>query len=290
MLIPPTIEDAYTLYDNACIFFYSGILSKDPIKRADKAIKSLLIPFVIFSILSVIFGQLRHGIVWNIQTLNILLPKGFMWYLGALFWMVLLLPHIIKMRYPLLVTSIVSLVSSLFLQDAYAYCAMGIAFSMLPMFLLGYYTPIDFCQKANKSLLIIGGIIGIVGIVALTMHGDIYFRFRPHFYHRCLSEELVKFLCFAFSVPIALMVIRLMPNKKNLLTTIGKNSLLVYIFHECIYSFIGHLFDVDNDFLDLIIAITISISVSYLLSRNCFLSLYNHITTPINKIFLKCEQ
>lgn len=104
-----------------------------------------------------------------------------MWYLGALFWMVLLLPHIIKFRYPILIASVVSFVASLFLQDAYEYCALGIAFSMFPMFLLGYYVPVDFYQKYSKVLFFAGGVIGIIGIIALTMNGNIYFRFRPHF-------------------------------------------------------------------------------------------------------------
>lgn len=282
MLIHCTIMPAF--------FFFSGMLSKNPTKRADKAIKNLLIPYVLFSILSVFFNQIRHGLDWNIQTFNLFLPKGFMWYLGALFWMVLLLPHIIKFQYPILIASVVSFVASLFLQDAYEYCALGIAFSMFPMFLLGYYVPVDFYQKYSKVLFFAGGVIGIIGIIALTMNGNIYFRFRPHFYHQYINEEFIKVLCFGFATLIVLMVVCVLPNKVTFLTTIGKNSILVYVFHEYIYSFIGHLFDIDNDYLDLLIATTVSILVSYFLSRHFFVTLYTNITTPINKLLLKWEQ
>ena len=48
--------------------------------------------------------------------------------------------------------------------------------------------------------------------------------------------------------------------------------------------------DIDNDYLDLLIATTVSILVSYFLSRHFFVTLYTSITTPINKLLLKWEQ
>ena len=108
--------------------------------------------------------------------------------------------------------------------------------------------------------------------------------------HQYINEEFIKFLCFGFATLIVLMVVCVLPNKVTFLTTIGKNSILVYVFHEYIYSFIGHLFDIDNDYLDLLIATTVSILVSYFLSRHFFVTLYTNITTPINKLLLKWEQ
>lgn len=266
-------------------FFFSGVLSKNIKKRVYNSDLNLLVPYIIFSLISVTFNGIRYG---NLApaSYNIFIPKiGFTWYLIALFIMVMMLSIFAKLKKALglSISLIISLlICYIFTDETYHFLSIGIAFSIFPVFLLGYYIPINkfnsFCQ--NKFFIILG-IAAIATICILTEMDLIYFRYRPHFFHKSIIAEVVKIACFVCTVLVVLGVNAILPQRKCFLTTIGKNSLMVYLLHEYVYSFCGHLYDFDNDFVDLVIAIALAISLSYMLSRPLIATSYHSIVSKL---------
>lgn len=247
-------------------------------KRVSSADFNLLAPYIIFTLFSVTFNGLRYGNL-NIENYNIFIPQiGFTWYLIALFMMVMILSIFARFKkaFGLCISLIISLlICYIFTFETYHFLSIGIAFSMFPIFLLGYYIPISkFNSLHRNKLFIILGIAGIAAICFLTEMDMIYFRFRPHFFHKSITEEIVKIACFVCAILVVFGVNAILPQRKCFLTTIGKNSLMVYLLHEYIYSFCGHLYDIENDYVDVVIAICVSICLSYILSRPLIATIY----------------
>ncbi len=269
-------------------FFYSGLLSKDVNKRVAKAYSNILLPYLFFTTLSATFHWFRNG-NHDVQNFNVFIPQiGFTWYILTLFIMILMLPIFAKLKKSIGIA--ISLLLSccaykIFDENTYEFLSIGIAVSMLPMFLIGYYCPVQrFKNLGSRSLMLIGGVIGITILCLLTSQDLIYFRFRPHFYHTSIDDEIVKIVSFICTILIIGGLNTVLPKRKCFLSIIGQNSLMVYLLHEYIYSFSGHLYDINNDYVDILIALVLSCFVAYLLSRPIIMNTYNRMMITIKHI------
>ena len=250
-------------------------------KRMYSADVKLLFPYIIFSLISVTFSGLRYG-NFALENYNIFIPRiGFTWYLIALFMMAMMLPIFAKLKkaFGLSISLVISLLSChIFNDETYHFLSIGIAFSMFQVFLLGFYVPISkFNSLLQNKLFIMLGIACTAAICILTKMDLIYFRFRPHFFHNNITEEVVKVVCFICAILIVFGANTILPKRKCFLTIIGRNSLMVYLLHEYVYSFCGHLYDINNDYIDMSIAIGVSMGVSYILSRPLITTIYSRM-------------
>lgn len=258
--------------------FYSGILSKKLDRRLSHSFRSILIPYLVFTII-------------NHKSLSSLYdPRGILWYLLALYFIIFGVSQIVKVKYSLLWACLISVSGFYFFDiDSHNFLCVGIALSMAPMFLVGYYTPISKIEYLhNKKVFSIAiGLLSIVFIALLTHLGYIYWRFRPHFYHSTFNEEFLKIVVCVLSLGTVLLINALVPAKSCRLSKIGQYSIVVYLLHPYLYRFIGKLYMFDNDIYNLLMAILVSIFSAYLLSINKVKTIFDLCLGKVSDLILK---
>lgn len=258
--------------------FYSGMLSKNIDRRLSHSFKAILIPYLVFTVIN-------HKSFTSLYD-----PRGLLWYLLTLYFMIFGVSQIVKVRYSLLWACLISVFGFYFFDvDSHNFLCVGIAMSMAPMFLLGYYVPIQKMEYLHnkKFFSIVIGIVSIVIIALLTHLGYIYWRFRPHFYHPTFYEEILKMIVCVLSLGFVLFINALVPAKSCRLSKIGQYSIVVYLLHLYLYRFFDRLYIFDNDICNLLIAIIVSIFSAYLLSANKVKDIFNLCMGKVSNIILK---
>lgn len=258
--------------------FYSGILSKNIDRRLSHSFKAIFIPYLVFTVI-------------NHKSLSSLYdPRGILWYLLALYFIIFCVSQIVKVKYSLFWACLVSVSGFYFFNiNSHNFLCLGIALSMLPMFLLGYYTPVKKNEYLHEKKIfsIVLGIVSIISIALLTNFGYVYWRFRPHFYHSTFSEEILKMVICVLSLGTILLINALVPTKSCRLSKIGQYSLVVYLLHPYLFRLFGKLYIFDNNFYNLFIALLISILSAYLLSTNKIKNIFNLCLEKVSDIILK---
>jgi len=280
--------------------FVSGMLTSATLSdgRVKKLVKSILVPFIVFTIMYEIFNYLMHG-EFSGYTKN-LQPYWLLWFLFSLFVWRLLLPVVIRFRFAIILTIIVALGAGYFRSIGYFF---GISRTLyfFPFFIFGYkLATIDFLETKfmNTPKLI------LLGILAANIALFIYYYDMPHqwlygsysYYRLGYSDwtaAIIRLVIYAVSFLTLMSIFLIMPNKEIRTSKYGENSLYVYVWHGFlvkilawtgIIGFIAKL----PAIVILIVLFGISGAVTLLLSTD-FVAKYTQqlILQPANKILLK---
>ncbi|MDD4583653.1 MAG: hypothetical protein PHR60_05635, partial [Eubacteriales bacterium] len=168
----PTLSGATYLmfisFDMVIFLFISGYFSKNIEKCRKNAFKNFLFPYIIL----IVFMYGIRYLIFGHATLNIIKPSLALWYMLVMFYYRFLLKDLIKIKYILLVSFVLSIIAGLvpFLD---ANLALGRAFGFLPFFLLGYYCKSEHVTKIQNlpkwsTILLLIVLVVYSGVMAYT--------------------------------------------------------------------------------------------------------------------------
>ncbi|WP_157420093.1 acyltransferase family protein [Oceanisphaera avium] len=246
-LIEPLLDHGHlarTLY----MFIYSfhmpvfimlaGALTKldESEKRSYKNIASIIVPFVVFTLLYELINLLGYRTISH-YTLNFE-PHWILWFLFSLFIWKLAFPIIMKLRFPLVISVIISLCAG-YVDDVGSFLSISRTLYFFPFFILGY--------KLNNTLIAKDRLFNLPAIfywalLALIFVGLFIFKEVPYqwFYggdsYANLGVEsnygfVYRLFCYGLSTIAALAVFMVIPNRGEKVASYGENSLYVYAWH-----------------------------------------------------------
>lgn len=272
--------------------FISGYFSKNNPKR----ILKYLYYYVLFQIIYLIFdGLFIEGLPLKDIVISFTTPHWILWYLVVLIYFCLicnLLDNVSnnKKFFIILLSFLISLLSG-FDKDIGYFLSLGRFCGYLPFMVLGYYykdLPFEKVNKFKKSMgLIILSIFGIcLSIIYLTitqgLDARIFYFVHPYVENAYTMWTKLILLLIGFNwILFFILILGPIFNKKiKILSTIGKNSLIVFIFHGFITETIGKL-----EILDIFYGYRIF--VIFILSILILLFLGNNFVSKILKRLFK---
>lgn len=224
-------------------YFVAGYFSKIGPKEPMKAIKRLLIPYMLFCIIYKLFFFFILGKTSGMLFID---PEFGLWFLLSLFIMKLILPFLNKLKYPIITTLIIALIIG-FIPFNLEYLAIARTCAFLPVFLVGFkykdYKKIfdEKYPKLKKSLenpkivlilLILAIIICIfidtnVSLKAIELKTQYTFSSNIE----AIKDVIDRFLIIMIGIIITLLLNNIMTNRKTFLTKLGINSMAIYLLH-----------------------------------------------------------
>ncbi len=290
------IKDNYilrTLYVYVYIFhmplfiYISGYLSKNFYKMKRKAIRNLLIPYIIFNVIwytAVYIGT-------NRVMFSLVSPGWTLWYLLSLFFWRISLKYLVKFKYILIVSFIVGAIVGIFPSVGNT-LSISRTIVFLPFFLLGYYTKEEDLFKIsnfNKVLSKVGVVVFLFLAIYIVKTNLFDYKFLYYSYSfndldvSLLKGIILRFILYLSSIIFNICVISLVPNKKQAYSNLGKATMNIYVFH--IYLVMLVYFFIPKWNISILGNILILISpflIVYILSRKRVNKVYDGIFYPVN--------
>ena len=267
--------------------FISGYVSKNFYKMKRKAIRNLLIPYIIFNMIwytAVYIGTRR-------AMFSVLYPGWTLWYLLSLFFWRITLKYLIKFKHILLLSFIAGVLVGL-IPSIGSILSISRTIVFLPFFLLGYYTTEEHLEKIKsfKSEYAITGILVFLLIAIYIVKNDLFnYKFLYNSYsYNALEVSLFEgtifriFLYFG-AIIFSICVINLVPRKEQFFSKIGKATMNIYVFH--IYLVMLVYFFIPKWNIGLLQNILILISpfiIIFILSRKKINKVYDGLFYPVN--------
>ena len=273
--------------------FISGYLSK---RKTDydtyivKAIKSCLVPYLVFNIL--------YGLPSIKSALSILSPKWTLWFLLSLFsWKVLSQVFIkIKLIFPIAV--LLSLFIGLF-NSVGGFLTLSRTICFFPFFIAGYLCQPEHIRKIRASKKIYSVLAFLIAIVTTwvltTMNiksSTLYFSssydsLGQNYVQGIILRSVVLlcgFLCsFGF--------ISIIPEYKTIVSHLGMYSITVYLGHSLIIRGLKYLkiINITNPFIFILFAIAFSLVLCFGLGNQRVSMLYHKFMDKVAAIVIANE-
>ncbi|WP_346291444.1 acyltransferase family protein [Sphaerothrix gracilis] len=213
--------------------FISGLFSKKIVSPRFKEIGSLLAVYVIFqAIYAVYFQSLGKP-----ASLNPFQPNDHLWYLFALFAWRTFIPYFRKIKAPVAIAILISIVSGFFELGP----GLDKAFGYLPFFVLGYFH--SFKKTKNPSFLSVAAafIICFAGIICLVLGkywlipgGSIFhFFWKPYgaFGAYSMVMPVVRMGAIVSAVTLGYCFLNTVPESK-FMAKLGMYSIYPYLLHN----------------------------------------------------------
>jgi fucose 4-O-acetylase-like acetyltransferase len=262
-----------------------------------KNIKTLIIPFLVFTILYEIFNILSVGTISN-YTLN-WRPYWILWFLFSMFIWKVTLPIIMQFKFPLLLSIIISLCAG-YVSDAGYFLGVSRTLYFFPFFILGY--KLGSHLLSNSFLLKIPRVlyfaILLVNVFVFWAFSDLphQWLYGSFSYSKIGDVEwfsfIIRSILYFVSAISSIAILMLIPNRESVLTTRGQNSLFVYVWHgffvkiAMYYGVMQTLSNVSNT-LALVILFISAILITALLSSSFIANLTNRfLLVPTQKLLL----
>lgn len=237
------IKNFVFIFHLPIFFFVAGYFSKIGPDEPMKAIKRILIPYLLFCIIYKLF---LHFIIGKSSGILFIQPEYMLWFLISLFTMKIFLPVLNKLKYPVIITTILALLIG-FAPFNLGYLGISRTFAFLPVFMVGFkyksyknifdkkYPKLKEIVNNNKiSILLL--IISLIICVLVAYKFPLKVIELKHAYAfkstiGVIIEVIKRFIVIAMGIIVTLLLNKVMTNKKSILTQIGKNSMAVYLLH-----------------------------------------------------------
>lgn len=277
-------------------FFVSGYFSKIGPDEPLKAFKRLFIPYIIFSIVTrialiVITGEGNFD--------KLFLTSNYLWFLIALFFMKMALPIVDKFKYPIMTAFIVALLFG-FITFNHSILGISRGICYFPIFLLGFYYNdyknkfeekfkgfYDFIKRNSKPLLILSIVYLLLVTVFISNTKSYVFSME---YNGNLAISLIKRAIIIIAYMITVLILnKYMTNKKCVLTTIGVNSMAVYVLHYYCAVALRKPFNVflNHELIFVPVLLIFACILTFVLSRNIVTKYFNNFTDFFYNLIVK---
>jgi len=280
----------------------SGALSKSDITSGQfsKMIKSILVPFFVFTVLYEIFNLVTEGDISHAT--KDLAPYWLLWFLYSLFTWRLLLPIFLSFRYPIF-TSICLSISAGYLDSIGYSLGLSRTLYFLPFFIIGYKLRPKLIEQ-RKAINI--SAIALVSILVANLAIFLYLQdmqqqwlYGSYSFSRLNDYGIFagakRLLIYAASFITAIAVLQLIPDREMRISQKGKNSLHVYVWHGFFVKALSSagLIAAIGQFpalSSLLILFILSVLLTVLLSSNPIANgTQNFLIAPINKALLTAK-
>lgn len=263
-----------------------------------KNIETLLIPFLVFTILYEAFNFIGHGTISN-YSLN-WQPYWILWFLFSMFIWKVTLPIVMQFKFPLLLSVLISLCAG-YINDVGYFLGVSRTLYFFPFFILGYKLGSSFLS--NNYLLMIPKVVyfstllvsfGVLWVFNDVPHQWLYGSFS---YSRIGDVEWFSFITrsiiYCISAISSIAILMLLPDWQSKMSKSGQNSLFVYVWHGFfvkVAMYLGvmkALSDVSN-ILALITLFICAILITAILSRDFVANLTNKLLfIPVQRLLLQ---
>ena len=214
-------------------------------ERHRKNIESLIIPLIIFTVLYELLNLITTEKISH-YTLNFQ-PYWILWFLFSLFVWRTLLPISLQFRYPLLLGLLVSLAAG-FIHDVGYFLGVSRTLYFFPFFILGYKLG---SLGLSSGLLLKVPKFAYLLVLFLSILVFWTLREEPHQWlfgsfsylrlgHEHIDAALIRVCMYLISLLTAISVLMLIPRKESFMSKLGRNSLLVYLWHGFIVKLAIH--------------------------------------------------
>ena len=216
------------------------------------------------------------------------------WYLLAMAYWYALIPLLcaLKARKGIALSVVISLLSG-FVDFSDGFLAIGRAAAFLPYFALGYYldlrsVPAARHTRAAYAAVFVAGLI----VLARLCNANAYGWFFPLVYGDNPYQAgpvigvLQRACTFCIAVICSLACLRLTPSRTNMLTTLGRRALQVYILHRLIRAWLTfHTPLYTFPFMDDPVAGTlVALALSFAIAACCTISVFERPLSRLLKI------
>lgn len=275
--------------------FLSGYFSKRPERARETAFHTFLWPYLLcipffFMVRSLIFGH---------ATINLWIPPFALWYLFALFFYRFFLKNYIKIPHIFEISMLVYLVAGLvpFFSDK---LALGRMLSYFPFFLIGYYCTEEHLKKIRSLKKWHCGILAAVLVAVSVLLAKFATMFPAGYYLlKCPHNELGmpwywdiigRMMIFVIACGWIILMLNIIPNKKNYLVYVGMNTMPIYILHLIVRYFVkkyGITFGIlpDNRVLYYVLIFVLASLCVVVLSSPPVVKLYDLVVEGLYKVF-----
>ncbi len=272
--------------------FVSGYLSKNVDKCRQGAVKSLLVPYIVFNIIWYLLAYLATGELM----LLIIYPGWTLWYLISLFFWRVMLKYLVRIKYILPISILCGLLIGI-IPSGGGILSLSRTISFLPFFLAGYYTSEKGLSKIagiSKKYALLGLVVAV--IIAFYLGGSNALDYNFLYHSQSYSYSgfgiyegiLFKGMIYIGAASISICLLNLIPHKKLFFTKVGKQTMNVYLFHPYltigVYAIIHVLKLLSFNVLGHAILLISPVAIIYLLTRKVTERVYNGIFYPVNKI------
>ena len=221
-------------------FFVSGFFSHNVDKCRAKAVETLIMPYVVFMLLTM--GE--RYLLFGSAHLHLQLPTHAMWFLLVMFYYRFGIKTMEKIPFILPLSAILFLTAGA-MPFLGPFMALGRGCSFLVFFMLGFYSKWEYFEKIRripKPVMILPAAL-LVG-VSVWFAGQRHFGVGVLLFKECdkvLGVGFVEGIVARFLVAIAALLwlliwINVLPDKKlpskgGLITQIGQNTMTVFLLH-----------------------------------------------------------
>lgn len=248
--------------------FISGYFSKNLEKTKENAFKKCIIPYLVWNSLYVI-------IISKTFKIMIFQPSWIYWFLLSLFLWKVFIGEVVKNKYGLLITIILSLYVGLF-PEVNRFMSLSRTIVFFPYFILGYYCKEYHLSRIKK----IPKLVSIIGIVVLLnatyilftkSNISVGFLYGADAYSVLGKSNIegiaIRLFMYIIAIGVSVFSISITTNKEMLISTIGKNTLLIYVLHPYAKIFFEKniVTTGNNNIVDLILLTIMSILVVLIL-------------------------
>lgn len=271
------------LFHMPLFVFISGYFSKNIDKCREKAIKDLLLPFIVFNFI-------WYASIGNFQ-FPIYYPGWTLWYLLSLFVWRFFLKDIIKIKWALGLSLMLGLLVGL-VDNYSSLLSFSRIFAFLPFFLLGYYANNSTINKikAYPKVISMTGLI-VIGLFSFLMAKynvlDYKFLYLSNSYQSfglgAVQGSLLRTIAYLITLLVSVFVINLVPSRKFKFSKLGANTMMIYLGHIYMLKYLNRFVPVfDSPIANLGIMILYSILICALLSLPIFMNIYKFVFGSLN--------
>lgn len=210
--------------------FVSGYFSKNVDKSEEELFAELIVPLIPFE-----FAYwVMHLAMESGNAYPFLTPIYAYWYIVVLFFCRIVNKIAVKIRGASVVGIAVALLAG---YNSYIgeYFAFSRFLCLFPIFFLGYQAKAEHLEKIRNMK---QWVIAVIAVAAVMLFGGIYFGTEGEldiFYMNGPYEQngdlVIRMMQFLISALMILVLVRVMPGKKNILTRFGKATYLIYMLN-----------------------------------------------------------
>lgn len=249
-----------------------------------KTIKTTLIPFLAFTFIYELFSFVLFKQISS-YSLNFE-PYWILWFLFSLFCWKLILPLFLQSRFPLTFAIAFSLAIGSVEEVGY-FLGLSRTIYFFPMFILGYQIKnSDYWQKLlNLPLSFCFAAISIAFVI-LIVNKELPHEllFGSYSYARLEMNNymgaIIRSSLYIYSIVFSIAVIMILPRRKLWLSSLGENTLYVYVWHGFFIKFligIGFMTIISSysSMLIVLLSLGVALLLSFALSHSLIAKLTN---------------
>ncbi len=254
----------------------SGLFSKGEYNNR-KFISGCLVPYVTFDLLLTAFDSIGGG---GSIDFNIFISRNGYWYILCIGIMRLLYSNFKNITAVILVSILGSVVMVYAPDELWRFLSLGRLLLLFPIFIIGTRLSATTLQaiKNHKVVCI------IVGIVILAIEGMLYYtgivKSGTHNQPDSIMSLFIKYIyIFPFTIGLFATLVAILPDKSiHVITRCGKNSIMVYLLHFFavkVIVYFARRYSMPVNFLSFTLFLIFSIMLSWILSSDYLLRIYN---------------